>query len=74
MCCDWNPSGMLSGQMCESYLGEVLAERGVGFSHWGLLAKPSGSSDSDRIDMDTVNYNKVLDIGDYRDERLCFLT
>ena len=35
--------------------------------------KPSGSSNSDRKDLDTVNYNKVIDIGDYRDERLCFL-
>ena len=35
--------------------------------------KPSGSSNSDRKDLDTVHYNKVLDIGDYRDERLCFL-
>ena len=35
--------------------------------------KSSGSSNFDRKDMDTVNYNKVLDIGDYSDERLCFL-
>lgn len=52
----------------------VRAERVVAFSlyYWGLLVKTSGGSKSDRKDVAVVPCNKIFDMGEYRNESLCF--